>query len=135
MMDAFPNLTNYDVTSPSTPTYNCIAWAAGQDDSWWWPHPDYFWLPDLPLNTSVENFARLFERLGYEVCESEELEQNYDKVAIYAKDGECTHAARQLPDDRWTSKLGKSEDITHHDLIDLSGSLYGDVVRLLRRKR
>ena len=33
----FPNLEagNYAVTSPSTPEYNCIAWAAGDTETWW----------------------------------------------------------------------------------------------------
>lgn len=35
--DFFPNLTkdNYHVTSRETPTYNCIAHAAGKADNWW----------------------------------------------------------------------------------------------------
>ena len=38
---AFPALvgTGYFVTSPATPEYNCIAWAAGETDRWWWPDP------------------------------------------------------------------------------------------------
>ena len=37
----FPNLaaTGYAVTSPPAAAYNCIAWAAGVADSWWWPDP------------------------------------------------------------------------------------------------
>ena len=35
----FPDLarTGYQVTSPPDPVYNCIAWAAGRTDEWWWP--------------------------------------------------------------------------------------------------
>ncbi len=43
-----------------------------------------------------------------------------------------THAARQLASGRWTSKLGKAEDI-EHDLHDLEGDLYGIVVLLMKR--
>lgn len=35
-----------------------------------------------------------------------------------------SHAARQLPNGRWTSKCGQAEDI-EHDLRDLEGRLYG----------
>ena len=41
------------------------------------------------------------------------LQDGYEKIAIYALDGEPTHAARQLDTGRWTSKLGKHEDIEH----------------------
>ena len=35
----FPNLRrdNYRITSAEDAIYNCIAHAAGCDDSWWWP--------------------------------------------------------------------------------------------------
>jgi hypothetical protein len=37
--DVFPGLqgTAYRVTSPADRGYNCIAWAAGVTDDWWWP--------------------------------------------------------------------------------------------------
>ena len=35
----FPRLTpeNHRVTSPAAIDYNCIAWAAGDAESWWQP--------------------------------------------------------------------------------------------------
>jgi hypothetical protein len=47
-------------------------------------------------------------------------------------DGTPTHAARQLPDGTWTSKLGISEDI-QHALDDLAGAVYRAVVQILKR--
>jgi hypothetical protein len=44
-----------------------------------------------------------------------------------------THAARQLPNGRWSSKLGKLEDI-EHALDDICGSAYGSVVPVLKRR-
>lgn len=44
------------------------------------------------------------------------------------------HAARQLASGRWTSKLGKLEDIDHA-LHDLEGMLYGAVVLFMKRPR
>jgi len=40
--DLFPGLRGapYQVTSPVTIRYNCIAWAAGDSARWWWPELD-----------------------------------------------------------------------------------------------
>ncbi|MEB3192904.1 MAG: hypothetical protein VKL42_21385 [Snowella sp.] len=37
----YPNLRNsgYLLTSPKIPNYNCVAWAAGETNSPWWPIP------------------------------------------------------------------------------------------------
>jgi len=43
-----------------------------------------------------------------------------------------THAARQLENGRWTSKLGELEDI-EHDLHHLASGAYGAVVQILKR--
>ena len=131
---AFPALSNYEVTSPQAVNYNCIAWAAGKDDAWWWPHPDYYWPQDVPLDASLEGFVELFRTLGYEVCDNDFLESGFTKVAIYAREEKCTHAARQLPDGTWTSKLGSNVDITHATLAELSGPIYGEVVCVMKRE-
>ncbi len=43
----FPGLaaSAYRVTSPRTPDYNCIAYAAGDEERWWEPdeEQDHFW--------------------------------------------------------------------------------------------
>jgi hypothetical protein len=78
-------------------------------------------------------FMAVFSLLGYELCETAAPEPGYEKIALFAdSSGTPTHAARQLPDGRWTSKLGNLEDI-EHDLDDLSGKLYGRVAQLMRR--
>lgn len=80
-----------------------------------------------------------FGTLGYEECEDGSFEAGYEKVALYARekpDGSLwpTHAARQLPNQRWTSKLGKLEDIIHDKPEVLSGPLYGEPVNYMRRR-
>jgi hypothetical protein len=80
---------------------------------------------------------------GYAVCatQSRVLENSIEKVAIYVDDaGGPTHAARQLADGTWTSKLGEWEDIQHNTLeaMEDSGGLglgYGKVALVLRRVR
>ena len=71
--------------------------------------------------------------LGYTVCDTGERETGYDKVAVYARDGRWTHAARQLENGQWTSKLGPDEDITHPSPRNLAGELYGSVHCIMRR--
>ena len=54
------------------------------------------------------------------------------KIAIYQSGGLPTHAARQLPDGQWTSKLGRNIDISH-TLPGLEGPEYGQVAVFMRR--
>jgi hypothetical protein len=66
-------------------------------------------------------------------CLCHALEVGFEKIALYATpDGEPTHAARQLLNGKWTSKLGRWQDI-EHELDGLVGELYGTVRRILKR--
>ena len=130
----FPGLTelNHRVTSPRSPEYNCIAWAA-EDLSRWW-EPGRHW--PTPVATGDYGIAVLeaaFRALRYETCEDGALEPGFQKVALYGSFEFYTHAARQLPDGRWTSKLGRSEDIEHETPDVIAGGLYGEVVQFLKR--
>jgi hypothetical protein len=71
--------------------------------------------------------------LGYVPCDDDRLESGFEKVALYGSSSYYTHAARQLPDGRWTSKLGRSEDIEHETPNDVAGGVYGEVVRMMKR--
>jgi hypothetical protein len=55
-----------------------------------------------------------------------------EKIAIYVRSDIPSHVARQLPNGKWTSKLGLREDI-EHDLEALEGPEYGSVVLILSR--
>ena len=134
----FPGLVGQEfrITSPTDGSYNCIAWAAGDTTSWWWPHSDErksHWPAEAPRERTLDAFRLAFVTLGYLSCDVEEWEEGYEKVALYVDErGLPTHAARQLPTGRWTSKLGQSEDI-EHSLHDVEGELYGRVALILRR--
>jgi len=136
--DLFPGLrgTPYRVTSPPDDAYNCIAWAAGVATAWWWPFGDpqrTYWPESVPRLENVDAFRDAFGLLGYTVCDREEAEPGYEKIALFADASRTvTHAARQVAPDRWTSKLGKLEDI-EHGLHDLEGTEYGSVILLMRR--
>jgi hypothetical protein len=134
----FPRLkgTGFFVTSPETPQYNCIAWAAGDDSRWWWPiaSPAVFWPANIPRREQLDAFVAAFATLGYVPCDDGELEKGFEKVALFAdRNGKPTHAARQTENGSWTSKLGPHEDIRHNTISGLVGATYGDVVQFLKR--
>jgi hypothetical protein len=135
----FPALrgTGYRVTSLMDELYNCIAWAAGDTKLWWWPSEAAtkrrpFWPAGVPREVTLEAFREAFATLGYEVCNDDRFEEGHEKVALFALLGVPKHAARQLSNGRWTSKLGEWEDI-EHALHDLTGMVYGSVVLVMKR--
>lgn len=136
----FPNLivSEYQKKSDETPDYNCIAWAAGDSSRWWWPSPFSYWPTEAPQEVTLEGYRAVFELMGYEECGTEELEPGFEKVGIYVDaDGSPTHAAKQLENGSWTSKLGSWEDIEHQTLHALEGTGlgYGTIALILRRPR
>jgi len=132
----FPGLqtTAYELTSPNDPRYNCIAWAAEDHKRWWEPDPMgvAYWPPGVPRRYSVAAYEQAFRSIGYADCSDDTWEEGATKVALFAEGGKPTHAARRISEGRWTSKLGRSVDISH-ELQGITGDSYGDVVTMLRR--
>jgi hypothetical protein len=133
--------SSYCVTSKITPTYNCVAWAAGETDRPWWPIPypsaPYYW-PESDKDELLEDFISGFGTLGYISCDSGNLEEGYEKIAIYInEESEISHMARQLNTGLWTSKCGNFEDIQHNleDLEGAHGYGYGEVCHFMKRKK
>jgi hypothetical protein len=140
----------YHLTSDETDDYNCIAWAAGLTDINWWPY-DYDeagwgWAPGARRIHTLDAFVEAYQTLGYKPCgRNGRLQRRYEKIAIYVDlQGKPTHAARQLRNGLWTSKLGRYRDIQHHSLNALEfvatqpwrdGIDYGKVAICMRRKR
>jgi hypothetical protein len=133
---SLPRLTpeNYRITSPTSWEYNCIAWAVGVTDAWWWPVPDRYWPPNAPREETVAAFLAVFAAFGYTACPSADLEPGIEKIALYAQGNTPTHAARQLPTGWWTSKLGPNIDIEHATPDDVADGAYGEVVAFLSRR-
>lgn len=144
--DDFKNIRpgNFKCVSDRTNTspcggYNCIAWAAGKRDKWWWPtagDPCAFWpIPIDPIDpVTLEQFRKAFEFEGYSVCSHSRFERGYEKIAIFVDDSkEPTHAARMLSNGAWTSKMGDGEDIEHGTLTVIEGKLYGKAVAFMKR--
>lgn len=135
---AFPALAagGYTLTSPAVPDYNCIAWAAGESEPWWWPDPLglNYWPPGIPRVESLESFKVAFETVGFAVADNGQPEPGVEKIALFARGGKPIRMSRQLENGRWTSKMGQSEDI-EHTLKDLEGVLYGEVALFMGRPR
>lgn len=85
--DKFPNLskTEYSITSKQTVSYNCFAWAAGENQRWWSPiDPDniYYWVEGVTDELTISAFIEAYQTLGYELCDNYELEVGFEKIAF-----------------------------------------------------
>jgi hypothetical protein len=129
----FPNLTGFRVTSPATDDYNCIAYACGHDDRWFWP--GRYWPRGFRLSSSVKVFRAVLALQGYAECADSTFEDGWEKLALYAVGDETKHAARQMATGEWTSKMGAEHDIVHPHADSLEGPEYGKVVLYMRRRR
>ena len=134
----FPNslMDPFEKTSEFSTSYNCIAWACEDETRWYWPNPSsiYYWPSDIPREETLEAFIQLFENLGYLQCKNGDAENGFLKIAIYTNNkGIPTHAARQLNNGYWTSKLGKDIDVSH-SLFSMDNGAYGQVTVFMRKK-
>jgi len=144
--ERFPKLRPglYRVKSPRDPRYNCFAFAANDTRHIWeYTGPGrlggYFW-PAEVHGDSLEDYVRVYELLGFKVCETADLEPEVVKIAIYVdRDSLPSHVARQTRNGTWKSKLGiRGKDIEHDSLGLLEGDEqdeYGQVAKLMKKRR
>jgi hypothetical protein len=126
---------NYRQTSSIAWEYNCIAWAVGVTNLWWWPIPGRYWPAGVAREETISAFIAAFATVGYAPTDSSLLENGVEKVALYAINQRPTHAARQLVTGVWTSKMGPNIDIEHDTVEVVAGGIYGEVVAFLGRNR
>lgn len=137
----FPQLSpgNCRVTSPPANRYNCIAWAVGTEDEWWWPERFSYWPPGVPRQATLAAFLAAFATRGFEQCSNGLHEPGFEKIALYGHQEPLagvtvpSHAARQLLNGHWTSKMGALEDIEHLMPEDVCGPAYGSVIAFMKR--
>jgi hypothetical protein len=134
-----PNLTdnNHKVSSCKDNTYNCIALAAGDTANWWWPRDPYYWPPSAPRTLTMDAFCAAYKMCGYECCHDGSVEIGFMKIAIFGKQNVLgnvvpTHAARQMADGRWMSKLGVHQDIEHSAIDNVACPSYGVAIIYMR---
>ena len=144
--ERFPKLRPelYRVKSPRDPRYNCFAFAANDTQHIWeYTGPGrlggYFW-PAEVQGDSLEDYVRVYELLGFKVCETADVEPEVVKIAIYVdRDSLPSHVARQTRSGTWKSKLGiRGKDIEHDSLELLEGDEqdeYGQVAKLMKKLR
>jgi hypothetical protein len=140
LLPSYPKLTqnNYKHTSPPTPNYNCIAWAARVDNKWWEPDAqyNYYWPIGVKREYTLEAYVAAYETVGFAVCDDSKPQSNIEKIAIYVHPVTKVplHASRLLPDGKWTSKLGPHIDISHDNPGVLEGPSYGVVAQYMKRQ-
>jgi hypothetical protein len=140
--DKFPTLAiaGYEVTSTETWRYNCIAHAADDHDHWWespvFYKPRCYWPPSAMRGYTIDALVSAFQAIGYTLCADGELEDGFDKVVLYSNDrGEWTHAAKQVADGSWSSKLGPWEDIRHATVEAIECPDYGKASKYMKRPK
>lgn len=135
----FPKLReeDYEKTSDQTDTYNCIAFAMGDEERYWWPTPKYgcYWPPGFERSNNLSVLIKIGELLGYRVCDDGSRELGFEKIAFYERADGVQHAARQLESGMWKSKIGELEDIEHTSLESLESPDYGKVAKHMKRHR
>lgn len=141
----WPNLepNNHHETSPKSSKYNCFAWVLEKNDDRWAPYDGYTWFEGLEKighgeyhESDISYYLNGFKLIGYTLCDNGNFENGFEKIALYIKSGYVQHAAKQLEDGHWTSKLGiEYHDIEHYTLAVLEGDLYGYANIFMKRKR
>jgi hypothetical protein len=105
----------YRVTSKKDATYNCVAFAMGDTSKWWDPSPlpGLYWPEGTVRSPHLDSLIGACEHEGFEVCKSGDLEEGFEKIALYVDDnGFWAHVAKQVGN-QWCSKLGDEEDVLH----------------------
>ncbi len=139
----YPKLlvSGYAKTSDKNPRYNCVAWAADWEMNLWWEPflkgPGIYW-PDVPEGYYIDNYARAFATIGYVECalSDKHHEPGFDKIALYRGQLDLfSHVSKQLHNGKWTSKLGRGNDIVHNSLEAFEDCAYrfGSVAKIMRR--
>ena len=131
----FPNLTteNFETVAPPSDDYNCIAYAANDTGKRWDYHLGRYWPPWATRSSSMQSLKEVFAGLQYEECNDGNHEAGYQKLALYEAGGAAQHAAVQMPNGRWRSKMGPGPVIEHDSPESLSGGMYGEPTVFMRR--
>ncbi len=132
----FPRLgEEYEVLAPASSAYNCIGWSVGNTTSWVWPTQ----AGQVPR---LADFDALYASHGFRRVAGLDYRRSpgLDKVVLYAMrrpDGSIalTHAALQLRDGSWSSKLGSLPLVRHLHPDDVAGPSYGVPYVLYVRNR
>lgn len=115
--------------------FNCVSYTLGIYDGWMWTSTEIWPYNNIPRNSGIDGFKRLYRLYGYEECKSNLYERGFEKIAFYSKNGDPMHASKQFGK-MWRSKLGPSV-IIEHELDWLCGygdNEYGEIDFIMKRK-
>lgn len=115
-------------------TYNCLAYALGDESNWWEPpkQSGQYWPPGYPDDTTLPTVEAIIRCHGFTVQVDIAITPETDAIAIYGAGNEWTHFAKCV-NGRWCSKLGDGHDVVDIRLEDLEGAIYGKVMKILCR--
>lgn len=133
--DFFPRLrdTGYEQASPVDFNQNCFGYVLHRHE-WWEAGEGNCW-PRGIADDSVTGWMRVLEQHGFATAANGSLQSGVEKIALYARDDEPQHVARQASDGTWESKLGWGWDIKHKTPDCLEGDAYGTVTVFMQRER
>ncbi len=102
-----------------------------------WPDAseEYAWPEKLQRKPTIENFIVFYQMCGFCKADNFLLETGWEKIAIFEDMGEVAHAARQLEDGSWVSRIGDLVDVIHYDLDAVSGGANGLPCAVVKRVR
>ena len=132
-----PGLTSegYAIKIPVDPSYNCVAFAVGDLTNFWYDAKvkGYYWPPGCGSADTLEGWVCVFLLHGYGDCDSDSLEPEFEKIAIFGGRSP-EHVARQKASGAWVSKMGKGCDIEHPNLSSLVCEIMGGVMKIMKRR-
>jgi hypothetical protein len=125
----------FQVTGLKDPNYNCFAWAVHETHRNWSPYigPGNYWPPGVPATKDLPTVLNALSTEGYVQCKDGNPESGYEKIVIYAKNGNASHAARLLFTGRWTSKMADEYLIEHLTPQELEGYRFGNIATYMKR--
>ena len=140
----FPLLTDYELIQNSENNkYNCVSHTLNIKDKWIWPYLEdeiyirkynSYWT--VKNEISKESFDEFYEYHGFEKLDLLDFfyDPKYIKVALYTNKGIPTHAAIQVDEFFWESKIGEL-GIIKHDLFEIEDDVYGKVTQIYKKPK
>ena len=148
------SLDDISWTSDPTPwdgdpdqVHNCFGFAVGSKKFWQPPSihgdpegdPRFYWPPELlgdaDENTWVSRYVAAAQAKGFSECgEDASLEVEFEKIVLIHSGGVFKHAALQIDEKRWKSKLGLLSDL-EHPLEFMLRNPFGKGTIYMKRKR
>ena len=59
--------------------FNCVSYSLDIYDGWMWTSTEIWPYKEIPRNSGINGFKRLYNMNGYMECENSEYEDGYDK--------------------------------------------------------